>query len=198
MPFGAFFNIIDNNKYNNLTLFLLYISGVLGNLVLCFFSLIIKNDLLLNINIALLFYNLLPIYPLDGYNIILAIISNFLSYKKALYILNILSLFLAFVFLGSIFKFDLGLYNLLMIFFIIILNVFKLKSLNDELFVFYIEKYLNPNFTFKNNYIRTFGMKPFYKYKKGYNNIVSLNNSSLSEKEVLHHFYINKSSHSFH
>lgn len=74
---------LDQKKYNSLKKiykFLIYFGGILFNLITI---LVLKNiidftnkNLLINMNMLLLIFNLLPVYPLDGYNILFLIINN--------------------------------------------------------------------------------------------------------------------------
>ena len=65
---------------------LVYIAGPISNLVL---AMIFKNNnMIFDVNIFLFLINLLPIYPLDGYNILKCVLSSLFEIKKIYKILN--------------------------------------------------------------------------------------------------------------
>lgn len=74
---------LEEKQYNSLKKIfkiLIYIGGILFNLITILILKSINNfdnkNLLINMNMLLLIFNLLPIYPLDGYNILFLIINN--------------------------------------------------------------------------------------------------------------------------
>lgn len=90
--FGGSLNIdkTDFNKINNTKKILIYSSGVLLNL---FFYLIFKDNIFGKCNIVLFVFNLLPIYPLDGYNIIKLFINDTMLNNLVIISLVILLIF---------------------------------------------------------------------------------------------------------
>ena len=79
--FGGIINV-DLKSNNSIKVFLIYISGVLVNFILINFSYLFGyyQDIVYKLNMLLLVFNLLPIYPLDGYNL-LDVLFNFISNK---------------------------------------------------------------------------------------------------------------------
>lgn len=75
-PMGCFidFNNINLNKIQRI---IVYISGIVFNLILSFF---LKDAYLLKYNNYLLIFNLLIIYPLDGYRVLEEVLDIF--YEK--------------------------------------------------------------------------------------------------------------------
>ena len=102
-------NIKINIKSNHL--FLISIAGILNQIIL---FILIKNNYTYNyavfykLNMSLLIFNLLPIYPLDGYKIYLSIFERFISYKliiKISYIISMLFIFILFYLTKNIYIF---------------------------------------------------------------------------------------------
>lgn len=108
LPFGAYLKVNDVENISFIKQIIIYIAGPLS----MFFNLIwinlfykyhflneINFTFLKQINFNMFIVNILPIYPLDGYMIIRAIIGFFKPYKKTLklsYIISIIT-FLFFV-----------------------------------------------------------------------------------------------------
>ena len=91
---------IDYNINSN-KLFIISISGILFQLILY----LINNDILFLINTNVILINLIPIYPLDGYKIVLSIVERFLNYKytlNILFVISYISLILVFIISKSI------------------------------------------------------------------------------------------------
>lgn len=67
--------IANNSRINALKNILIYIAGPISNLILA--ELFYKNDMIFQINIFFALVNLLPLFPLDGYNILVNIFEFF-------------------------------------------------------------------------------------------------------------------------
>lgn len=91
-------NISFKEEYlNSMNIFkikniLIYAAGPLSNILLSI--LFINNKMIFSINIFLAILNLLPIYPLDGYNILECILNIFFNVEKCNIIIDIISKFL--------------------------------------------------------------------------------------------------------
>ena len=73
---------------------LISLGGILMNFVVILFSLIIKNDLstfIIKVNFLLIVTNILPIYPLDGFQIIFNIMTLFYDDEYVIDFLSIIS-----------------------------------------------------------------------------------------------------------
>jgi len=88
-----------------------YCAGVLVNLIILFLSRYITNEyyrqLLYNYNIILIVFNLLPIYPLDGYRIlevIISLVKNPFKEQKIISFISMLSLFLFSIYLFTLYS----------------------------------------------------------------------------------------------
>lgn len=143
-PFGG---VIKTTKLINYSLkkeLIIALAGVFNQLILyCFFGILFRGgiinlysySLFLNINTALIIFNLLPIMPLDGSTVLRVILNKFFSYYKASRIYVILSVISLIVFV-LILK-DNRINNLVLIGFMIYKLVEYIK-----MFKFYKEKFV--------------------------------------------------------
>ena len=80
---------LNKNNISKVKDILIYLAGPLSNMLLAL--IFRKSTIIFNINIFLAILNLLPIYPLDGYNILENIISVFFYIKKCNIIMELIS-----------------------------------------------------------------------------------------------------------
>lgn len=168
LPFGGLtkYNEIINRPL--IEEFLIAISGIIFQIV---FYLILKNCIdykYLNfINCFIIFFNLLPIYPLDGSKILNIFLNVITSYKNSLSITIIISYI--FIIIFSLLFFNTNkIIGIILIFLLIQVN--KLYRERKELFnKFLLERYLND-----------------FKFKKK----KTINNVDKMKKDYRHLFYI--------
>ena len=157
---------------------LVTIAGPIFQVIL---SIIIKkydNNILLYSN-YLLFFNLLPIVPLDGGRIISIIFFLFKPLKKSLNLIIKISYLSYFVLLFFLIK-NHSLFFLLVVFFLI----FKINSESIKK-DYYYDKYLLEKYLFIIKYRRNqiiYNIKNVYKYR---NNYIKVNNRLYSEQEYI-------------
>ena len=97
---------------------IIYLAGPLGNIIL---ALLFRNiDFVFEINIFLAILNLMPVYPLDGYNILNCILT---SLNKISYLKSIETFFLSFLLVISIIVFFFFFIPSLFIFFIYVILI---------------------------------------------------------------------------
>ncbi len=111
--------MIDLDDYSNLNLskqIIINCAGILINLILIVCFSIMNRDLLVRYNKLMIFINLIPIYPLDGYKIIYSLLSNFFENEYIVDCLFYLSLILIVILLFIIFVLKLYGYLLIIIF----------------------------------------------------------------------------------
>lgn len=110
-PYGGMIksNMLINT--NSLKVIIISLGGVLIQILLwCIVFVIYKfslissfyYDIFLKYNFYIILFNLLPIYPLDGYKILNSFFELFISFKKSIYIsfiINVIFLILFFVYL---------------------------------------------------------------------------------------------------
>ncbi len=99
-PFGGLTKI---NKHLNTPIFndlLIASFGIVFQLILSFILSLLKVDsFLMQINYQIMFFNLLPIIPLDGSKILMEISCLFLSFKNSLKVYYLVSFFFMVIFL---------------------------------------------------------------------------------------------------
>ena len=136
---------LENTKCQNLKWLAIYLAGPVSNIIL---ASIFKNvSMVRGINLALAIINLIPISPLDGYNIV-GVLLKFFKVKNAKRIEKVTHLFILFT-LGI-----LGIYQLiillnpsliLMIFYIIIQALITGKDSSHRLYQEYYKNVTNFN-----------------------------------------------------
>ena len=119
---------IPSSKY-----FLISIGGIFMQLMLFFLPL--HNKVFITINISLIIFNLLPIYPLDGYNIFLSLTEYFLPYRYIIKISYLISLIFLFIFFKSTL-------NILIFIFLYLLNIKYILMHHYYMEKFFLERYL--------------------------------------------------------
>ncbi len=126
------------------------------------------------INKYTLFFNLLPIIPLDGGRILKIIIDNFLTSKKSLYLTSILSIFLTLIFICLTIETP----QWLIYIFLVLTNIFFLATINKRWKLFLISR-----LTIKNkNKIKIHNKNDIYRNKNNY----SIKRKMLiNEKEII-------------
>lgn len=141
LPFGCL--TIFNNLVNT-SLFEQFVVTLMGPLFQIIFFLIINYffnipSCVCFFNYILLFFNLLPIYPLDGSKFLYILFCLFIPFKYCFLLLLFVSL--VFIFLVLVFvEFDLLI--LLVLFFLFFRVVFKLKNIKVIFYKFLFERYI--------------------------------------------------------
>ena len=127
----------------------------------------------------ILYFNLLPIYPLDGMIILNLILNKFIPYKKTMQLTVIISIITTIITLNlSYYNFN---YTTILIISIIIHNIVKYYQNINYLFNrFLLERYLH-----KFNYKRTKKIKKITNMYKDKYHIIKEKNHYLTEKQIL-------------
>ena len=144
--------IILNQLLVYLIFFLLYKNNIINN----YFFNILKNY-----NYSILFFNLIPIIPLDGSKILNIILNKIFSFRRSYILLNIISVLLLIIF---IFKSNGGL--LIVILFLIYKIYLNVKERNLIFNRFILEKYL-----YKDDYKKICFIKEIKDMKRNKKNI---------------------------
>ena len=135
-------------------------------------------------NNLLLFFNLLPIVPLDGSKLLNIFISLMLPFKRTLSIQIIVSyIFYIIILLFFIFYID-SLFMLIVTFLLVFKIIEEDRKKSYIFYKFLLERYLK-RFKYKKDKIVS-NINGFYKYK---NNIIKSNNIILNEYEILKKYY---------
>ncbi len=154
LPFGSIIKSDINYNIKSIKQFFISSAGILAEIILFFlFSFLYQigliNDISYNIffqyNKLIIFFNILPIIPLDGSKILLSLIENILPYKLCLKVVNICSLIWIILFI----YFNKMTFNLILIGLFLFLKTYE-EILNHKLIFnkFLIERCLY-NFNYK-------------------------------------------------
>lgn len=142
------------------------------------------NELLYNYNLFLLFFNLLPIYPLDGYKFINLFFNLIFSYRLSFIFSIIFSfLFLLFSFLFIFFYY----YNFILLIALFILLYRNIKYLFSFKLIFnkfLLERYLYNFYFNKIKYIDN-----IFNMKRTYLHIFKYRNKFINEKDYLKKYF---------
>lgn len=155
LPGGGIINTNINLNIKSFHLFLISISGILFQIPL----LLINNNILDQMNISLIIFNLLPIIPNDGYKILLSINENIFKYR----ICHIISIIISFIMLYIVFYLTKNILIFTTLFIINIKNIMNYKYIINK---FLLERYL-----YKTNYKRIKyinNIKDIYKCRNNY------------------------------
>ena len=146
-PYGGMIksNMLVNT--NSFKVILISLGGILYQLLLWIIIYILFNiglvnsfyyDLFFKYNLYIIIFNLIPIYPLDGYKIVNSFFELFISFKHSIYIsfiINIICLVLFFVYL-YIYKVS----NYFIVVFLLINLINYIKDIKFIINKFYIER----------------------------------------------------------
>jgi len=146
-PYGGMIksNILINT--NSFKILLISLGGIINQMLLFFiFNLLYKigliNDNIYNIfnysNLSIIIFNLLPIYPLDGYKILNSILELFLSFKNSLIISLIINIIFLIFFMIYLYFYKIN--NYIIIIFLITTLFKYLKEIRYIFNKFYIER----------------------------------------------------------
>ncbi|MDD3453767.1 MAG: hypothetical protein PHN42_05815 [Bacilli bacterium] len=187
LPFGGItiFNELLNRKIKE-ELIIVMLGPLFQIIFITILNLKLKEDIITNYNIIILFMNLLPIIPLDGSKILNLITDYFFSYKTSYYITLICSIFCCIFFIiYSIIKFNL--IFIIFIYFLLLKNIKEIKNKRYKYNKFILERY-NYNLYFNKYKV----IKNINKMKRDYKHIFIYNNKQYTEKEFLRNLFDNK------
>lgn len=178
LPFGAYLSIKDFYYRPILEEICVVLAGPCSHLFIDFFiKLLTKNsfqDYLFGINSFVFFFNLLPIYPMDGHRILCLILQTFIDLKEAMYLSLKISIFT---------------------FVVLSLCYCQINTMVIIVFLFFQQF---SYYKFIPNYLRTFYSQlsllyPRHKkmihhrfiYRRGYHNYYLINTSLFDETQVV-------------
>ena len=175
LPFGGitiFKESIDKSLKQEL------IIALLGPLFQILFYLIFKDNATFNhYNMAILLFNLLPIYPLDGSKILNIFFNELVSFKKS-HILTIVVSEITLFFL--LFKTRINLLLLLILFFLIV-EIIK-EFVKHK---YYFNRFLLERYLYNYNYKKRKTITKLTQMKKQTKHLFKIGNIYHSEKEVI-------------
>ena len=182
-PYGGMIKsnmLINTNSKKTL---IISLGGIIFQIILIIILTLLNNlniinnnlfKLFIDNNIYIIMFNLIPIYPLDGFKIINSILELIFNYKKSIqltFFINIISLIIFFIYL-----YIKNINNYLIIIFLLINLINYIKEIKYIINKFYIERYL---YDIKyNGLISIKTINKMYKNKFNYIN-------GISEKEYL-------------
>ena len=175
LPFGGitiFKENIDKSLKQEL------IIALLGPLFQILFYLIFKDNATFNhYNMAILLFNLLPIYPLDGSKILNIFFNELVSFKKS----HILTIFVSVITLFFLlFKTRINLLLLLILFFLIVEIVKEFVKHK-----YYFNRFLLERYLYNYNYKKRKTITKLTQMKKQTKHLFKIGNIYHSEKEVI-------------
>ncbi len=119
----------------------LVVFGVLSLLRRCHMISIVMFEYMIQMNMNYLLFNLLPVFPLDGYQILLSFLYLFLPYRYALYFSELISFLTVCLFLIIS---PLRMVILISGLILLGINVFRCIKLKQEMHHYYLRRYLFP------------------------------------------------------
>ncbi len=173
--------------------FLIAIAGFLAQIILLIILVLLNKVNIIDYgtlfvlnkyNLSVLLFNLIPIYPLDGAKVIYNILCIYLPYKKALQLVNIISIIsmliitLLILFIGVRIE-----YSYIIIFTFIAKKV--IMHIKDVPYLFnklLLERYVYPIKVNKYNYIDNYNLSLFKRRKK---NFFKINDHYVKESVIL-------------
>ncbi len=190
-PFGGY-TLFDEkiNKPQREELLVL-LSGPILQILLYLLVLFLYNNNYINIYIfntfysyhyTILFFNLLPIHPLDGSKILNIILNNITSFKKS----HIITIYVSYIFLIFIIFFFNKL-NVLLLIFILLFHI--IKEHKNHIFIFYkflLERYL---YSIKYKTVNIIKGNNIFNMKKNKRNVFVVDNKYIDEKDILSKIY---------
>lgn len=161
---------------------------IMGPIIQIIFYLIIThlfgyNQQFAQYHYALLVFNLMPIFPLDGSKLVKLGLEKILPFKLS----HLLTLFISIIFLIIFIIFIyLKKMNLVLILFLILLLIKIFEEIKQHQIIF--NKFLFERYLYNFNFPKIYFIKngKITKMKKGYRHIFFSNNKYVTEKELLH------------
>lgn len=188
-PFGGYTIFENDINVPFIKEFMVFLGGILFQTI---FLLLINNivntnsyfyRIYSNYNKNILFFNMLPILPLDGGKLLNMILNHIFPYKSS-YIKSIKISYLIIILLVIYYHTNINL--MLMIVLLIGLLVKEYKNIKYLFNRFLLERCIRKIKYRKNNFILNKKIEKMKKYK---NNIFILNNQYIDEKEVLKKYF---------
>lgn len=177
LPFGGITIFKEHLDKPLLQELLIALAGPLFQII---FLIVFKNNVIfINYNIAILLFNLLPIYPLDGSRILNVILNKFISFKYS----HIVSLVISYIFIILILFMAISFSNALFIFIMmfIILEVFK-ETIKHK---YYFNKFLLERYLYNFNFKKIKNISKITQMKKQTKHIFKVGKMYYTEREII-------------
>lgn len=175
---AQFVNIEELSKKEKLQI---YLAGPITNFIIIFiffFLSLISHNIwitrMVNININLLIFNLLPAYPLDGSRILEIILSNKMLYKRSNSIVSKISYIIAiglFVIFIMAFLYK-GIINISLLIASIVVGIITRTEQKSAMYILMVNIFMKRNKLLRNKYMENKSISVYY--KQGLANIMSI------------------------
>lgn len=168
-PYGGMIKSTMLINTNSMKVLIISLGGVLSQLLLwiiiyIFYKLSIINcyyyDIFFKYNLYLILFNLIPLYPLDGFKILNSILELFISFKSSIIISLIINL--VFLIIFFVYLYINRISNYIIIIFLLFSLIKYFKDLKYLIHKFYIERIIYN--------IKFDGLRSVYDYNKMYKN----------------------------
>ena len=188
-PFGG----ISKFLYDlNISIFYEFLILIMGPVFQIFAYIILINtlssytEMITIYHYGILFFNLLPIYPLDGGKLFNLLLSKFFSYRFSMFFCVVFSLFaITFIFIYEVVYNNDFTINLIIIVILLLYKVlFEYNQINYLFEKFLLERYLK-NYNFKKSSI----INDINKFKRDYHHLIKKGEFYYTEREMLEKKY---------
>ncbi len=184
-PYGGVIKFNEDINRKLIEEIMILIMGPITQLIYLFFgNFIFRSAIFVQYNLAILFFNLLPIYPLDGGKILNLLLNYFFSFRMSYYLSIVTSFIFSFllIFISLREKYT---FNLIFMFLIVISKIFEeLRKRKYYFNKFILERYLN-NYHFQ--HLKT--ISSIKKMMRDKRHIIKNHNTYYTEKEYLRKLY---------
>ena len=179
LPFGAYLSLKDVYNHDIKEELCVVLAGPATHLFLYYIILFCfkgeYQQYLFTFNSFLFLFNLLPIYPMDGYRILSLLIQSVYDLKKSLYISLKISVFALSVL--SLFYFEIE--TMVIIIYLLQSQFYCYKSINEQL------RYVYSHISYTNDNSKRKIIHDCFEYRRGYNNFFIIENKLYNEKDVV-------------
>lgn len=190
-PFGGYTLFEHDINVSFINEFMIFLGGVLFQIIIYIIITTTNTtntylyELYVNYNASILFFNLIPIIPLDGGKLLNILINNFFPFKLS----HRISIILSYIFIALIIVMYKNSINFILIMVLLLSLVIKEHKLHKYIFnSFLVERYIKMLKVKKNKIIIGNDVRKIYKY---FNCIFVMNNRYLDEKDILKDYYKN-------
>lgn len=184
LPFGAYLSLHDFYFHSLMEEMCVVLAGPCSHLIIysmiCLCSQGVYRDYLLLMNMCVFGFNLLPIYPMDGYRLINLLLQSLIDLKKAFYFSLKLSVFSFCIF----FVFYLRINTIVILGYLFVQQFYLLKFIPE-----YLRRYYSEIATLKP--AKKVKLHHHLSYRRGYHNYYLLEHGIKDEKEMVFIFLKN-------
>lgn len=190
--YGSKVNLINIDELTDNDKIIVYISGSISNLMIILTFLCIRFyikdsivERIIGINFGLIFFNLLPAYPLDGSRILEVILSKKILYRKAQDVIAKISYIISLFFIISFIVIAITMkeYNITLLFAALLIFYITRKEIKASAYILMGNIFMKRNKLLRNKYLENRSISVYYKL--GLANVMSI-----IDKDRFNIFYI--------